>query len=404
MKGLLSDVRILDLTRMLAGPYGTMLLADLGAEVIKVEDHFGDATRGGTKTALAGMNAYFLAVNRNKKSVVIDLKTPRGLELFYELVKVSDVVIDNMRPAALKRLKCDYDDLKKINPKIISVSLSGFGHTGPYRDKTAFDLTIQAVSGGMGLTGEPGRPPVRMGIPLGDLAGGNMAALALTSALHYRDSTGQGQKLDVSLLDTQISMTSYLAAYYLVGGKLSGPQGSRHETIVPYEAFQCSDIWLVVACTNNRFWEGLCIALELEELILDERFDSPVQRLEHRDEVIPILQERFLQKTAGEWLKRLEEADVPCAPVNTLDLALSDPQVLTRNMIIEMDHPKTGKYKLAGNPIKASESEEFLSPPPLLGEYTVEVLKDVLEYSDEKIDELLEEKVIGVYKEEDDDQ
>ncbi len=326
MKGLLSDVRILDLTRMLAGPYGTMLLADLGAEVIKVEDHGGDHTRGGTQTSLAGMNAYFLAVNRNKKSVIIDMKTPRGLELFYELVKVSDVVIDNMRPAALKRLKCDYDDLKKINPKIISVSLSGFGHTGPYRDKTAFDLTIQAVSGGMGLTGEPGRPPVRMGIPLGDLAGGNMAALALTSALHYRDSTGQGQKLDVSLLDTQISMTSYLAAYYLVGGKLSGPQGSRHETIVPYEAFQCSDLCLVVACVKDRFWEGLCIALELEKLILD------------------------------------------------------------------------------GNPIKASESEEFLSPPPLLGEYTVEVLKDVLKYSDEKIDELLEEKVIGVYKEEDDDQ
>ena len=402
MKGLLSDVRILDLTRMLAGPYGTMLLADLGAEVIKIEDHFGDHTRGGTRTSLAGMNAYFLAVNRNKKSVVIDLKTARGLEVFYDLVKVSDVVMDNIRPAALQKLKCDYDDIKKINPRIISCSLSGFGHTGPYRDKTAFDLTIQAVSGGMGLTGEPGGPPARMGIPIGDLAGGNMAALSIASALHYRDATGKGQKLDVSLLDTQISMTSYLAAYYLVGGRLSGRQGSRHETIVPYEAFQTSDLWLVVACVTEKFWEGLCIALGLEELIMDDRFDSAVKRLKKRDDLIPILQERFLEKSAGEWLALLEEADVPCAPVNTLDLALTDPHVVSRNMIIELDHPKTGKFKLAGNPIKSSESEEFLSPPPLLGEYTEEVLREILGYSEETIKDLADEKAIGIYKETDD--
>ena len=402
MKGLLSDVRILDLTRMLAGPYGSMLLADMGAEMIKIEDHAGDYTRLGVMTSIGNMGAYFLALNRNKKSVVLDLKSPKGREIFYELVKVSDVVVDNMRPQALKRLKCDYDDIKKINPRIISCSLSGFGHTGPYRDRTAFDLTIQAISGGMSLTGEVGGPPARAGIPIGDVAGGMAAALSIVSALHYREKTGRGQKLDISLLDVQVSLASYLVAYYLVGGILSGPQGSRHGSIVPYEAFQTKDIWIVVACVTEKFWEGLCIALGLEELILDERCDNGVNRLKNHDELIPILQERFLTKTADEWLPLLEEADVPCAPVNSLDLALSDPQVLARNMVVDIEHPRFGNFKLAGNPIKASETEDVFVPPPQLGEYTEEVLKEILGYSDDKIKELKDEKVIGILKEEDD--
>lgn len=402
MKGLLSDVRILDMTRMLAGPYGTMLLADMGAEMIKIEDHLGDYTRLGVQTSIGGMGAYFLALNRNKKSVVLDLKNPKGREIFYELVKVSDVVVDNMRPRALKKLKCDYEDLKQVNPRIISCSLSGFGHTGPYRDRTAFDLTIQAMSGGMSVTGEVGGPPARAGIPIGDVSGGMAAALSIVSALHYRDKTGKGQKLDISLLDVQISLASYLVAYYLVGGILSGPQGSRHGSLVPYEAFQTKDLWIVVACVTEPFWEGLCIAMGLEELILDERFDNALKRLQTHDELIPILQERFLQKTAAEWLPLLEEADVPCAPVNSLDRALSDPQVLERNMVIEIEHPHLGKFKLAGNPIKASESEEIFVAPPRLGEYTEEVLKEILEYSDDRIKELKDEKVIGIFEEEDD--
>jgi len=387
---------------MLAGPYGTLLLADMGAEMIKIEDHFGDYTRLGVMTSIGKMGAYFLALNRNKKSVVLDLKNPKGREIFYELVKVSDVVVDNMRPQALKKLKCDYDDLKKVNPRIISCSLSGFGHTGPYRDRTAFDLTIQAISGGMSVTGEVGGAPARAGIPIGDVAGGMAAALSIVSALHYRESTGKGQKLDISLLDAQISLASYLVAYYLVGGILSGPQGSRHGSIVPYEAFNTKDIWIVVACVTEKFWEGLCIALELEELIIDERFDNGIKRLQNHDELIHILQERFLTKTATEWLKLLEEADVPCAPVNTLDLALSDPQVLARNMVIDINHPRFGNFKLAGNPIKASETEDVFVPPPQHGEYTEEVLKEILGYSEEKIHKLKEEKVIGILEEEDD--
>ncbi|MBW1709572.1 MAG: CoA transferase [Deltaproteobacteria bacterium] len=400
MKGLLSDVRILDLTRMLAGPYGTMILADMGAEMIKVEDHRGDYTRRGVQTSLGGMGAYFLAVNRNKKSVVLDLKVPKGREIFYEMVKVSDVVVDNMRPQALSRLKCDYETLKEVNPRIISCSLSGFGHTGPYKDRPSFDLTVQALSGGMSVTGEVGGPPVRMGIPIGDLAGGLFSALSIVSALHFREKTGKGQKLDISLLDCQISMTSYLAAYYLIGGLLSGPQGSRHGTLVPYEAFKTKDIWIVVACVTEPFWEGLCVALELEELVLDDRFNNALKRLENHDELIPILQEVFFKKTAAEWLDRLEEADVPCAPVNSLDRALTDPQVLSRNMVPELSHPHLGKFKLAGNPVKASETEEVFIPPPQLGENTEEVFKQILGYSEDKIKELLDEKVIGIMKEE----
>ena len=215
MSGLLSGIRILDLTRMLAGPYGTLLLADLGAEVIKVEDFNGDYTRGGGQPPFEGMGTYFLSINRNKKSLILHLKDPRGLKIFYELVKVCDVVIDNMRPLALKRLKCDFDDLKEHNPKIISCSLSGYGHTGPYQDRPAFDLSIQALSGGMSMTGEKGGPPVRAGIPVGDLNGGMFAAMGILAALHHRDKTGQGQKLDVSLLDGQVSMASYQAAQIL---------------------------------------------------------------------------------------------------------------------------------------------------------------------------------------------
>lgn len=403
MKGLLSNVRIIDMTRMLAGPYGTMLLADMGAEMIKIEGHLGDHTRGGKETSLGGMGAYFLSVNRNKKSVVLDLKTDEGLEILYGLIKEADVVVDNMRPKALKALKCDYDDLKKINPGIISCSLSGFGHTGPYQDKTAFDLTIQAISGGMSVTGEVGRPPVRMGLPIGDVGGGMMAALAIVSALNYRHATGKGQKLDISLMDTQISLASYLTAYWLIGDKLSGPQGSRHGNIVPYEAFQTKDSWLVVACATEKFWEGLCIAMDLDHLILDSRFNDPVERVRNRDDLIPILREKFLTESGSEWLKRLEEADVPCAPVNTLDRALADPQVIARNMVVDMYHPELGDFKLAGNPIKASETEPIFNAPPKHGADTVEVLKNILDYSDEHIDTLLKNNVIGVGEEKNDD-
>jgi CoA:oxalate CoA-transferase len=387
MRGLLSDIRILDLTRMLAGPYGSMLLGDMGAEIIKIEDPAGDYTRFA--------DAYFLSINRNKRSMVLDLKKPQGLDLFYELVKVSDVVLDNMRPRALRKLKCEYDDLKGINPRIISCSLSGYGHTGPYQDRPAFDLTIQALSGAMSLTGERDGPPLRMGLPVADVAGGMFAALGIVSAIHYREKTGNGKKLDISLLDGQISMATYLAAFYLIDGLIPGPQGSRHETIVPYEAFKTKDIWIVVTCVTPKFWEGFCRALELEELISDERFKDGASRLANYHELIPIIQKKFVEKNGDEWIQLLEDEEVPCAPVNTLDRTLNDPHVLSRNMVIEMQHARLGRLKLAGNPIKTSETEESFTPPQELGEHTEVILREILGYSQDRINKLKEEGVIG---------
>ena len=395
MKGLLSGVRIIDLTRALAGPYGTMLLGDLGAEIIKIEEHTGDVTRPTGHVTRPGMGAYFISVNRNKRSVVLDLKNPKGKEVFYDLVRVSDVVIDNFRPRALRKLKCDFDDIKKYNPKILSCSISGFGHTGPDQDLPAYDLTVQARGGGMSITGEPGGPPLKMGLPVGDLAAGMFAALSIASALHHRERTGQGQKLDVSLLDCQISLGSYLAAYYFIDGIIVGPQGSRHENIAPYEAYPTKDIWLVVACTTQRFWEGLCRAMGLEELITDPRFEDRYYRRDNIEELAPILTARFREKTCDEWIALLQKEDVPCAPVNPIDRALNDPQVIARNMIVDMELPKVGKFKLPGNPMKSSVAEDVFAPPPELGEHTEQVLRSLLGYGDERINELREASVIN---------
>jgi CoA:oxalate CoA-transferase len=393
MKGLLNGIRVLDLTRMLAGPYGTMLLGDLGADIIKIEDFSGDYTRM--------LDAYYLSINRNKRSLVLDIKSPEGKKIFYEMVKVADVVIDNMRPNALQKLRFDYDDLKAYNPRIISCSLSGYGHTGPYRDRPAFDLSIQAISGGMSLTGEKGGTPVKMGLPIADIAGGMFAAFAVVSALVNRNTTGEGQKLDVSMLDSQISMASYLAAYYLINGTVAGPQGARHESIVPYQAFQTKDRWIVVTCVTPKFWEALCRTLGIEELISDDRFVDPAKRLENRDDLAALIQAAFMKKSTDEWLPLLDEAGVPCAPVNTIDRALNDPQVIARDMVLEFDHPRLDRIRVAGNPVKTPGREQPMTRPPELGEHTQAVLKEYLEYSDEKIAELEKQRLIARYKEKD---
>jgi crotonobetainyl-CoA:carnitine CoA-transferase CaiB-like acyl-CoA transferase len=399
MNGLLSGIRILDITRMLAGPYGTMLLGDLGAEVLKIEDHLGDYTRYSSSSTPGTLGNYFLSVNRNKKSVVLDLRLPQGREIFYELVKISDVVIDNMRPQALRRLKCDFDDLKPFNPRIISCSISGFGSSGPYRDRPAFDLTVQALSGAMGLTGEPGGAPVRMGLPIGDVAGGMFAVIGILSALQERQRTGQGRKVDISLLDCLISMSSYLVGHFFATGLDPGPQGSRHEMVVPYEAYPAKDRWLVVTCVTPKFWEGLCRALDLEALITDQRFLDGTKRRENYLGLQSILREAFRKKPVQEWLQLLEKEEVPCAPVNTLAQALNDPQVIHRHMVVDVPHPTGGKIRLAGNPVKVPGIEESFMAPPELGGHTREVLKDLLGYSDTRIQQLENDKIIGLYKE-----
>ena len=383
MKSLLSGIRIVDLSRVLAGPYGTLLLGDLGAEIIKIEDpREGDPTRNITPQKVQGEDPYFLGLNRNKKSVTLNLTAPKGREIFHGLVKISDVVYDNYRPDVLEKLGADYETLKKVNPKVISCSISGFGHTGSMQNRPAFDLTLQAMGGAMSVTGEPGRAPVRLGLPMGDLAGGMFAAFAISAALLHREKTGEGMKVDLSLLDCQVSLLTYMAQYYFFNGKVPGPIGSGHQSIVPYQAFQTRDFWIVVAVFVEKFWPKFCKVLGLENIASDPRFDKNPKRLQNKAILVPILEEAILKWKGEDLLKRLDEEDVPAAPVNTLDRILSNPQILTRNMVVEVNHPKVGKFKSVGNPIKVSRfPQETFQPPPMLGQHNESIYRDLLGYS-----------------------
>ena len=394
METALSGVRILDLSRQLAGPYCSMILGDLGAEIIKIEPVSGRTEPTGPYS-YKGQDAYFMSVNRSKKSITLDLRTDKGREVFYDLVRISDVVLNNFRPSVPERLKIDYDILKEINPRIICCSITGFGSDGPYRDRPAYDMVAQALSGVMSITGEPGRPPVRSGVAISDQGAGMFAAHGILAALYARERTGVGRKVETSLLETTIALLAYEASYYLLSGVVPGPVGSGHRTLAVYNAFETRNGYIAVAAINRV--PALCKAVGREELTQDPRF-SESQISEHRQELLAILQEVFLTKDTDEWLELLTEADVPCGPVNTLDKALSDPQVLARDMVISVNHTLGGQIKQTGNPIKMSTTppdmrQKFLSPP-LLGEHTDEVLSQLLGYSPEKIDRLRQEKII----------
>jgi crotonobetainyl-CoA:carnitine CoA-transferase CaiB-like acyl-CoA transferase len=309
-------------------------------------------------------------------------------------MKVSDVVFDNLRPAVLKKVGADYETLRHINPKIISCSVSGFGQDGPDRDLPAYDLTIQARGGAMGITGEKDGAPVRMGLPMGDLGGGLFAAYAIAAALFDRERTGKGSRLDISLLDCQASLLTYMAAYHSIGGLIPKPQGSSHEILTPYQAFKAKDLYLVVACPTEKFWQSLCRALGREDLASHPHFKDAFQRIVHRQELYQILQEVFLTKTVDEWMEVLRRKDVPSAPVNTLDRVMKDPQVLHRNMVVEVGHPAGGSFKAMGNPVKAEGAEEVFHHPPALGEHTEEILRGLLGYNSQKVQDLTEKKII----------
>lgn len=380
MLSLLKDVLILDLTHMLAGPYGSLLLADLGAKVIKIEPpKTGDRTRLIGPPFIEGQSAYFISVNRNKKSITLNLKKTKAKEIFFDLVKKADVVYDNFKPGVLKKLGIHYEELIKHNPRIIGCSSTAFGDSKAYGDMPAFDLVIQAMGGSMSFTGEPSGPPVRMGLPMGDLGGGMFGALAIASALYNREKTGKGSRIDITLLDCQLSMLTYVAQYYLSGGIVPGPIGSGHQSVVPYQAFQTKDQYIVVAIFVEKYWENFCKVLELEELLKDDRFSSNLKRSENRTFLIPRLEKRLLEKPAEEWLKKLFEAGVPSAPILTVDKILTSPYVEEREMIIETDHPQYGPVKSVGNPVKVPDQEtERDTPAPLLGENTEEILKEYL--------------------------
>ena len=395
MTQLLEGVTVLDLTRMLAGPYGSMLLADLGAEVIKVEDPAGgDPVRAMGPPFLNGESAYFISINRNKKSLTLDLTQPRGREVFLRLVQTADVVLDNFRPGIPEKLGVDYPRLRRANPRIIACSISAFGQDGPYRSLPAFDLILQAMGGAMSITGEPDRDPVRMGIPMGDLAGGLFGAFAVTGALFQRERTGEGRYIDLSLLDCQVSLLTYVAQYFLVSGEVPGPVGSAHASAVPYQAFRAKDMHIVIAVFTEKFWSKLCTVIDRPDLVEDPRFAVNARRHAHRHELVPILEEIFASRTGEEWLEALRVEGIPSGPINSVDRVLSDPQVLHRGMVTEMEHPVCGRLRVVGNPVKTiPDGPRAFQSPPALGQHTEAILRRI-GYSVEEIARLRRERIV----------
>ena len=382
--GPLHGIRVLDVTRVLAGPYCTMLLGFLGAEVIKVEEpEGGDPSRSASLYFDRGLSALFISGNACKKSITLNLKSRRGREILLALAERCDIFVENFRPGVADRLGIGPGVLRQSNPRLITCSISGYGSWGPYRDHPAFDLTVQAMSGTMSLTGEPGRPPAKMGVPLGDLGGGVFGAYGVVAALYQRDRTGRGSHVDIAMFDVQLSLLSYHAQYYLTSGVNPEPVGSAHPNTVPYQAFQTRDGYLAVAILGaERFWPRFCDAIGLSEVGRDRRFATNVQRVEQKAVLVPILEARMAERTTGEWMEILANAEVPCAPVNRVGQALASPQTAARGMLQKVPHPSGGgPITLVANPVKMEGTEDApISPPPLLGEHTDEVLRDLLGY------------------------
>ena len=379
-EGALAGLRVLDLTTFLSGPFATQILGDLGAEIIKVEHPDGDMTRLLPPYFVGPDSAYFHSINRNKKSVCLDLKTEQGRALLADLVAKSDVVVENFRPGVLAKLGLSAQSLTEQHPSLVWCSLSGFGQDGPYRDRPAYDMIVQAQSGGMSLTGDPDGRPVRSGIPIGDLAAGLYSTIGVLAALQSRRSSGKGQIVDVSMLDCQIALLSYQAAYHLNSGVVPGRQGTGHDSIPTYRSFTCGDgTDVVITANTERMWAGLCDALDLAELKQDPRFVNNERRYANRFQLWEMLEARFRKQPAEGWLARLLECDGPAAVVNTLDKSLSDPQVQHRGMVLTLEDGEGQKLGVAGNPIKMSRTRrERHTFPPRLAADTAGVLAGVL--------------------------
>ena len=384
---------------MLSGPYASMILADLGAETIKVEPLAGEGTRRllatDPKHSLDGMGAYFLTLNRNKKSIAIDLKHERGRKLFHELVGVSDIVISNFTPGVPERLGFDYASLCAVNPRIIACTVTGFGASGPGRRRPAFDQVAQATGGGMSITGPDREHPVRAGIPIGDLGGGMFGVMGVLAALYERERSGRGQEVDISMLDGQISMLNYMATMHFLSGENPWPIGNSHFVHVPYNTFACADGFIVIAVITDNFWQNLKQVLDCAELDVPE-YDTQPGRWRDRELINRRLNEVLSRDTCANWLRRLEEKRIPCAPVNSFGQALSDPQVLHRNMVVELQHPSGRRTRGPGNPVKLTRTPgETFTAAPTLGQHTDEVLRACLGMEPAEIGRLRGEGVIG---------
>ncbi|RBW71111.1 CaiB/BaiF CoA transferase family protein [Bacillus taeanensis] len=388
----LEGIKVVDLTRILSGPFCTMTLADLGAEVIKVESPQGDDTRQWGPPFIQDESAYFLSVNRNKKSIVLNLKEKKGKEVLLKLVKEADVVVENFRPGTLKKLRIDYDVLKAHNPGIILASISGFGQTGPYAQKPGYDVLAQGMGGLMSVTGEPNGAPVKAGYSLADIGVGMWATIGVLTALWERERSGEGQWVDASLLDTMVSWQTYLAGNYFATGKNPKPLGGAHPNIAPYQVFEASDGHFILAVGNDSLWKSFVGAMNMEEL-KGQKFSTNPNRVQNREELIGLLEEVFKERTKNEWVELFESVKIPCGPVNQFSDVLTDAHVLEREMVIEMAHPTLGALKQLGVPVKLSRTPgELKTVPPAQGEHSTDVLKQ-LGYSEKEIEALVNEGV-----------
>jgi len=391
----LEGIRILDLTRVLAGPYATMVLADLGADVIKIErPGTGDDSRH-FGPYLHDESAYFMSLNRNKRSMTLNLKSPRGKQIIRELVLQMDVAVENFRPGTLDRLGLGYETLCEINPRLIYAASSGFGRTGPYSRRPAYDGVVQAMGGVMSITGPEDGTPTRVGTSIGDIVAGIFTAIGILSALTARERTGQGQLVDVAMLDCQVAILENAIARYGVTGEIPRPIGSRHPSVVPLEPFKTQDGQLMVAVGNDTVWVRLCEGLERPDLAADPRFTTNPSRLAHYAELRPVLAEIFQTRTNADWQARLDAAGVPASPINNVAQVMEHPQVLAREMLVKLTHPVAGELTMAGIPIKLSETPGAMRmPAPTLGQHTEEVLRELLGYTPEQIAELRAEGAI----------
>ena len=392
--GALSDIKVLDLTRVLAGPYATMVLADLGAEIIKIEQpEKGDDSRayGPYKN---GESAYFMSLNRNKESITLNLKTPEGKEILKELVKKVDVLVENFRPGTMEKLGLGYEVLKEINPRLIYASSTGYGQTGPYSQRPAYDAVVQAMGGIMSITGQADGVPTRVGTSIGDIAAGLFCAIGILAALQERARSGLGQMVDVAMLDCQVAILENAISRYEFTGEIPRPIGNRHPSIVPFETFNTLSDPIMVAAGNDRLWATLCELMELE-IACDPRYATNPQRNEHYAELRPILAEKFMTKTAEEWQPMFDKAGIPSGPINTVDKVVKNEQVVAREMILEVEHPVAGTTRVPGIPIKLSRTPgEIRMAAPVLGADTEKLLNQYLGLTSDQVAELREKQVI----------
>jgi formyl-CoA transferase len=377
--GALAGIKVVDLTRALAGPYCTLMLADHGAEVVKVEQPgTGDETRGWMPPEIKGVSAYYLTINRNKRSITLDLKHPDGRLALERLIERADVVVENFSPGTFARLGFSKERVHALNPRAIFCQISGFGQDGPGRAWAAYDLIVQGMGGIMSLTGEPDGDPVMVGVPQADMVSGMFAAFAIVAALHARERTGVGQTIDATMIGGQVALLSRQAARYFADGTVPKPEGNVHASIVPYQTFRASDGFVNICCGNNSLFERFCHAIDLDDVAEDERFTDNAKRVAQRAALIPLLEKRIGELTKDDVVKRLREANVPVGPINGLDAVFSDPTVRHLGLIAEVDHPTAGRVRAPGIPVRMDGTPPSVrSYPPLLGEHTDEVLAEV---------------------------